>query len=375
MDYIFSRRAFFKLLAVSAIIPLPPALPNPKQKKLGKLLLSTFNAKNIGGSYFNLLIYDLDYGDTKQIPTKSLLHSFEINPLNPNEIVSMGQWESELYIFDLKTLNIKRVIKSDAPKELFVGHGAYSPDGNLFYASVALYGKNPDHLGNGFINVYDVKSGKKLEVISSEGFEPHSILWLKDGKELLVLNPGISSDQSKGKNDKKVNKTIRPSISLLDIPSNKLLKKIDLNSQELCFGHLSANLKNDFFLIGAKRSGINRWKPKAYKFDRNLNLTPLELDGPEMDSPLLSPIIDQEGRFSAATSPSSNTVYFWNFKNEKLLKKFEIKSPTGITLTADHSHFAIAANEEIVLIDANNLEIKKTLSLGAHQPKGHIQII
>ncbi len=244
-----------------------------------------------------------------------------------------------------------------------MGHGGYSPDGDLFYSSMAIYDKKYGPLGKGFINVYNLSSGEKVEVLSTEGYEPHDLLWMELNKKLLVLNPGINKNTSFLKNEKKIESFI-PSIEVLDIIAKKNLDKIDLKSQEVCFGHLNQNLKKDLILIGAKKSGNQKWMPRASRLDENLNLTFMESEESEADAPLLSPQIDLKGKYAGATSHTANKIYFWDFKTGKMVKKINQHSPTGLTLSADGSHFVAAAWDKIILIDGKSLEVKRTIGLG-----------
>lgn len=359
----FSRRNFFKIIFASAFFPSSYSLPPQGKKKLGKLILPTYNEKKLKGQNTFISVLDLDSENFISIPSNFMFHSFEINPRNSNEGVALGQWENEMAIFDLKNRRLKKVIKSDAPKEFFVGHGVYSPDGNLFYSSMAIYDKKYGPLGKGFINVYNLSSGDKIEVFSTEGYEPHGLLWMELNKKLLVLNPGINKNTSLLKNERKI-ESFLPSIEVLDIISKKNLDKIDLKSKEICFGHLNQNPKKDLFLIGAKKSENQKWIPRASRLDKDLKLTFMESEEFETDAPLLSPQIDHDGKYAGATSHTGNKIYFWDYKTGKMVKKIEQHSPTGLALSADGSHFLVAAWDKIILIDGKNLEVKNTISLG-----------
>jgi hypothetical protein len=375
MENVFSRRDLFKIFGAMAVAPLLPSFSVQKNNQLGRLLLSTYTENKINGSYFQLLIYDLDQGKIQKIPTPSLQHSFEINPIDPNEVISQVQWGRELCIHDLKSLKIKKILKTQSPKELFVGHGVYTQNGTHFYSSVAQYDKGYERPGKGSLNIYEVKSGKKVGSLSSGGFEPHGTIWLDGEKTLLVLNPGIGPDKEVGENIKRINNLFIPSINILEVNSGKVIKQIDLKPLEISLGHLSVNKKGDLLLIGGKASGNGHWRPKAFKFENDFKLTSLELDEPETSNPLLSPQLDPIGKFASATSPSFNRVYFWDFQTGKLLNKLEINDPLGVTLSLDKSHFVIAGSNKITLLDAANLKVKKTISLGDYSPKGHCLVI
>ncbi len=367
-----SRRDFFKIAAVFALIPAKASPSFLKENKFGKILLSTSNPKKINGSDFNLLIKDLDTGQEKLIATSILLHSFEKNPIDPSEVVAVGQWERELYVINVENGLIKRKIQIESPHEMFVGHGAFSSDGKLFYASVASYdGSN----GVGLINVYELKSGEKIKSFSSDGIEPHMIYWLDKDKKLLILNPGIGPDPAHLKNQKISNEEIFPSITLIDVETEKTLKKVDLKKEGLCLGHLSSDDKGFCFLIGGAKSKDKGFLPKAVKLEPNFDLKSFSIDEKNIPSPLLSPIVDPEGKIAAATAHTFNRVYFWDFQKGSLIKKIDFPSPTGLAITKDGSHFVIASKEKISLIDRKTLKTNHQISLGNNGPAGHCLII
>ncbi|MDP6887814.1 MAG: DUF1513 domain-containing protein, partial [SAR324 cluster bacterium] len=77
----------------------------------------------------------------------------------------------------------------------FYGHGVYSMDGLWLYAT-----ENEYETGDGVIGVYDVRDGYKLvETIQTYGIGPHEIVFLGDGKTMVVANGGIMTHPESGR--------------------------------------------------------------------------------------------------------------------------------------------------------------------------------
>ncbi len=372
----FSRRTFFKIIAISTIIPKSLSFSNEIKKNFGKVLISTYNPKKISGTNFGFVMMDLDNEKLSQVSTPFLLHSFEINPTNPDEVVALCKWTPEFYLYDLNSLKLKNSIKTGSADELFVGHGNFSSDGKFFFASVADYKKLGPRIGKGFINVYETSSGKKINRIASGGYEPHMSQWIKMDEDLLVLNTGVGfEDQFLNNTNYKPIGSLKSSIEIINVNSGKVLKSNTLSDQNLSFAHLSSNNNGDIFLIGGQRTPNRHWIPKAYLCDENLNLTSLELNEPEINDQMLSPKINKDGKLAGASSPWSNKIFFWDIKSKNLVKKFEIEQPAGLDLAKNEDSFVILAKNKIVLVDPNTFSVRKSFDLGKLEPRAHCKII
>lgn len=95
----------------------------------------------------------------------------------------------------------------------FNGHGAFSPDGRLLYAT------ENDYAGNrGVLGVYDASDGfRRIGEIPTFGIGPHEVIASPDGKRLIVANGGISTDPDYGDGRQKLNlETMAPSLVEID---------------------------------------------------------------------------------------------------------------------------------------------------------------
>ncbi len=77
----------------------------------------------------------------------------------------------------------------------FYGHGVFSKDGRLLYAS-----ENDFENAAGVIGVYDVDAGfRRLGEFPSGGIGPHDMLLLNDGRTLAIANGGIETHPDFGR--------------------------------------------------------------------------------------------------------------------------------------------------------------------------------
>ena len=91
-------------------------------------------------------------------------------------------------IFDL---DARRRVGAFAPpaERRFAGHGAFSTDGRLLYAT-----ENDFEAERGVIGVYDVAAGyRRVGEFETHGVGPHEMLLMRDGQTLAVANGGIAT--------------------------------------------------------------------------------------------------------------------------------------------------------------------------------------
>jgi len=181
------RRLFLKFL-LSSYFFSPLALSSERK---GTLLVG---ARNKISSHENYLIsYNLDSKQLFRIPMKFKIHEVILNPQNRNEVSCVGQWLNYFSKVDLNKKVITRSYKINSSNEQFVGHGVYSPDGNIF-ASVAEYEEGKYGVpGKGKIYCLN-KDLKKWGTFSSFGLEPHDVQLFEN--TLVVFNASLANAQT-----------------------------------------------------------------------------------------------------------------------------------------------------------------------------------
>ncbi|WP_419914380.1 DUF1513 domain-containing protein [Hoeflea sp.] len=131
-----------------------------------------------------------------------------------------------------------------APGRHFYGHGTYSPDGRLLYAS-----ENDFDNAAGVIGIYDVTAGyKRIGEFSSGGIGPHDMLLLSDGRTLAVANGGIETHPDFGR--AKLNlATMAPSLCFIDRLDGSVIERQSLapDLHQLSIRHLAADGSNGVY--------------------------------------------------------------------------------------------------------------------------------
>ncbi|WP_158285752.1 DUF1513 domain-containing protein [Pseudohoeflea suaedae] len=102
----------------------------------------------------------------------------------------------------------------------FFGHGVFSPDGRVLYAT-----ENDYDNAAGMIGIYDVTAGfNRIGEFPSYGIDPHELILMPGGKTLCIANGGIETHPDFGR--AKLNlASMEPSVVFVDIESGELLEK------------------------------------------------------------------------------------------------------------------------------------------------------
>lgn len=102
----------------------------------------------------------------------------------------------------------------------YYGHGAFSADGKLLYAT-----ENDFDNAAGMIGVYDAMDGfRRVGEFATHGVGPHEVILLADGRTLAVANGGIETHPDFGRAELNI-ATMQPSFVLLDRESGDLIEK------------------------------------------------------------------------------------------------------------------------------------------------------
>ncbi|TIW80484.1 MAG: DUF1513 domain-containing protein, partial [Mesorhizobium sp.] len=105
----------------------------------------------------------------------------------------------------------------------FFGHGVFSPDGALLYAT-----ENDFDNAAGVVGVYDAKAGfSRVGEFPTYGMGPHELLLLGDGRTLAIANGGIETHPDYGRAELNI-ATMKPSYTLVDRITGDLIEKHEL---------------------------------------------------------------------------------------------------------------------------------------------------
>jgi hypothetical protein len=140
----------------------------------------------------------------------------------------------------------------------FFGHGAFSPDGKLLYAT-----ENDFAAGQGVVGIYDVAGGyRRIGEVPTYGVGPHEVLLLPDGKTFAIANGGIETHPDYGRAELNLD-TMDPSISFVDATDGHLVGQLRLGAElhQLSIRHMVVDVRNRVW-FGCQFRGAREQSPQ-----------------------------------------------------------------------------------------------------------------
>jgi len=221
----------------------------------------------------------------------------------------------------------------------FNGHGVFSGDGRLLYAS-----ENDFDAARGAIGIYDACDGwRRVGELPSHGTGPHDIRLHPDGNTLVVANGGIHTHPDMPRMKLNV-PTMQPSLVYLDRRDGRLIARHELDAayHQLSIRHLA--LGRD----GAVAVAMQYVGPAGERMPlvgiqtgwRGIRL----LDTPghvlrDMKQYTGSAAFDSAGRVLAVSAPRGNLYAFWDAPSGELLSTVSIPDGSGIAPAGARARF------------------------------------
>jgi hypothetical protein len=177
-------------------------------------------------------------------------HDVTFDPISRRSVVFARQPGTFAVVFDHTGRKEPATIAS-IPDRHFFGHGVFSGDGRLLYAT-----ENDFDNAAGMIGVYDAGADfRRLGEFPTHGVGPHEVLLLADGRTLAIANGGIETHPDFGR--AKLNlATMKPSLVFVDRLTGDLLERHELPPElhQLSIRHMAVD-QNGAVWFGCQHEG------------------------------------------------------------------------------------------------------------------------
>ncbi|UIJ72787.1 DUF1513 domain-containing protein [Aurantimonas sp. HBX-1] len=229
----------------------------------------------------------------------------------------------------------------------FFGHGFFSPDGALLYAT-----ENDYDGARGMIGVYDVAAGyRRIGEFASHGMDTHEALLMPDGETIVVANGGIETHPDYGRQMLNI-PTMEPSIAFIDRRTGELLDKQLLPQalHKLSLHHIAIDARQRVW-FGGQYQGAATDAPPLVGFaeaGRPLSLTelaPTDLAG--LGNYIGSVATSRDGARVAVSSPVGNTMLVLEAGTGNILSRHAISDGCG--LAPDGSGFLATSGDGLIM--------------------------
>ncbi|MDC7742683.1 MULTISPECIES: DUF1513 domain-containing protein [Rhizobium] len=243
-------------------------------------------------------------------------------------------------IFDGRNKGEPIVISSREDRH-FYGHGAFSPDGRLLYAS------ENDFDGNrGMIGLYDATDRfTRIGEFETYGIGPHDMTVSDDGRLLIVANGGIETHPDFGRTKLNLG-AMQPSLVLIDAATGALIEKHVLPAQwaQLSTRHVDLDDKGRIWFACQYEGHRNDLPPLVGHFAKGEDLSFIDL--PEETTHRLANYVgaiavNRSEGLVGVTSPKGGASVTIDARSGKVLSETSIPDAAGIAPA--RSGFAVSS--------------------------------
>ena len=217
----------------------------------------------------------------------------------------------------------------------FYGHGCFSPDGNLLYASENDFDNN-----RGVIGIYDGRDHfRRIGEYPTFGIGTHDLAVSDDGTTLIAANGGIETHPDFGRTKLNLNR-MEPSLALIDARSGALLQKHALPArlQQLSTRHVALGEDGRIWFACQYEGPRNDLPPLVGHFARGEDLTfvPLPADTTVRLGNYVGAIaVNRRDGLVGLSSPKHGAKVVLSARTGRLISEQDIRDAGGIAAAPD----------------------------------------
>ena len=273
-------------------------------------------------------------------------HDITFDPVSGRSVVFARQPGTFFVAFDPAGRTPPVTVESVAGRHFF-GHGVFSPDGALLYAT-----ENDFDNAAGMVGVYDAKNGfARIGEFPTYGVGPHELLLLDNGRTIAVANGGIETHPDFGR--AKLNlSTMKPSYVLVDRETGDLIEKQELPPElnQLSIRHMDTDAFGAVW-FGCQHEGPATERPALV--GRAVRGKELELISmPEevlvgFRNYIGSVAANREAGTVAVTSPQGNSYAVIQAATSKVIAVERLREVCGVA--PDHAGFMVTTGTGMIV--------------------------
>lgn len=316
-----------------------------------------FSAHKDQGKHF-VSAMDLNGKELFRVSTPTASHSIATHPVSaefPKGIVIAVSRDpgAAALVLDAESGQVTAQLLPESGRH-FNGHGVFSADGRLFYAT-----QNDFETLRGVVAVYDLLKSEQVAEYPSGGQGPHELVLLGDGETLVVANGGIQTHPESGRKALNLD-TMQPNLAYLDRQSGALLARHELPEKHLSIRHLS-RAADDTIGLALQYKG-QQDEPPVVGFQKGVGAIRLaKAPGAlhwKMNLYTGSICIHPQTGIAAISCPRGNMLTFWDSRRAEFLSAIALHDVGGVALSQDGKSFiASAGMGKLFLIDSNELAL------------------
>lgn len=261
-------------------------------------------------------------------------HDVTFDPVSRRSVVFPRKPGTIAVVFDHAGRAEPLTIASIAGRH-FYGHGVFSHDGALLYAT-----ENDFDNAAGMIGIYDARDGfARIGEFPTHGVGPHELILLGDGRTLAIANGGIETHPDFGK--AKLNlSTMQPSYVLIDRFSGDLLEKHRLPDglNKLSIRHMDTDRDGVIWFSCQYEGATTDRPPLVGRAARGKDLELLEMPDKALNglhNYIGAMAANHEAGTMAVSSPAGNSYVVFDTASRKVVSAIDMTEVCGIAPDRD----------------------------------------
>jgi uncharacterized protein len=327
------------------------------------------------GSY-SAVILRLDGSIVRELPLKDRGHDIALDLARREAVVFARRPGSFALAFDVRGRREPVLFTTPADRH-FYGHGVFSPDGRLLYAT-----EHDNATRQGLLGVYSATEGyKRIGELKTFGIGPHEVILLADGRTLAVANGGIETHaETGGTGREKLNvDTMSPSLAFIDSATGDLVARHNQSRDlhKLSIRHIAADARGAVW-FGAQWEGEAEETPELIGFagiDKPLRIIEPETPrGADLAGYIGAVAISGDRRVLAASAPRAGRIVYVDTERAAIIGETQLIDGCGLTGVAQ-SEFALSSGLGVVESETPDHTHLKTASFPGRSFDNHLRLI
>jgi hypothetical protein len=325
---------------------------------------------------YSVVFLSLDGSVLRELPLQGRGHDIALDRTRGEAVVFARRPGSFALAFDIHGRR-EPVLFTTPTNRHFYGHGTYSRDGRLLYAT-----EHDSETRAGLIGVYDATGGyERVGEFPTYGVGPHEAILLSDGKTLAIANGGIETHVEPGMSGReKLNvASMQPSLAFVDTSSGRLvgqhMQRPGLH--KLSIRHLAQDSSGAVW-FGCQWEGADADTPELVGcagIDKPLRIIePSQPMGASLAGYIGAVAISGDGRLLAASAPRAGRIVYVDTERFTVVGETSLLDSCGVTGASDKS-FAMTSGMGVVQIDAPDHTHLSTATFPGRSFDNHLRII
>jgi uncharacterized protein len=263
------------------------------------------------------------------IPLPERGHDITFSPTTGEGIIFARQPGTFALVFDPSSGTAIRTLASAEGRHFF-GHGVFSPDGTLLYAT-----ENDFEAARGVIGLFNARDGfRRIGEFDTFGVGPHEVLLMPDGVTLAIANGGIETHPDYGRAELNID-TMDPSLVFIDRRDGRLIGQLRLAADlhQLSIRHMAVDRGNRVW-FGCQFRGAMTETPQLVGYAtlegeiRLISLPEPALGG--LQNYIGSVAISQDGNTVGVSSPQGDLVLAIDAASGTLIESLALRDGCGL---------------------------------------------